>query len=218
VNTRARIWFGATGAAVLFGLVVQVVVAVNAATGHFQGGAARTFNVFCFFTVQSNVIVGVTSLLLAKNPARSSTVFRTFRLSGVVAITITGLVYHSVLRGLLDLESWALVADHVLHTIVPVMAVAGWLLFGPRGLTSPRVTRLALIFPVCWLTFTLIRGEIVDVYPYPFVDVARLGYGRVLVNCVWVAVLYLGVAAAATVLDGWLARVPRAGPEAGSVA
>ena len=63
------------------------------------------------------------------------------------------------------------------------------------------------MFPVAWCIFTLIRGEIVGWYPYPFIDVDVLGYGKVLVNCVWIAVLYLGVAAALTTFDGWLARV-----------
>lgn len=206
-TSKARLWFGATVALVVFGLVVQVAVAVNAPSGFFQGAAARTFNVFCFFTIQSNVIVGVTSLLLGLDPTRSSTIFNAFRLTGVAAIALTGLVYHSVLRGLFDLESWALVADHVIHTIVPVMGVSGWLIFGPRGRTSSRVAKLAVIFPVCWLFFTLVRGEIIHFYPYPFVDVLHLGYGRVAVNCVWVAVLYLGMASGLTVLDGWLARV-----------
>jgi len=47
------------------------------------------------------VIVGVTSLLLALNPNRSSTVFNTFRLTGVVAIAVTDVVFHAVLARLL---------------------------------------------------------------------------------------------------------------------
>ncbi len=188
-------------------IIIQVPVAVHAKEGVFHTAAGRAFNVFCFFTVQSNLIVGVTSLLLALKPNRSSTMFRAFRLTGIVAITVTGLVYHAVLSRLLDLESWALVADNLLHTVVPVLAVVGWLMFGPRGLTSRRITWLSAIFPVAWLIFTLIRGPIVHFYPYPFVDVIHLGYARVLVNCVWVAVLYLGLAAAFAALDRWLGRL-----------
>jgi hypothetical protein len=118
-----------------------------------------------------------------------------------------------------DLERWALVADNLLHTVVPVMAVVGWLMFGPRGRTSSRIARLSALFPIAWLVFTLIRGELVGFYPYPFVDVATLGYGRVLVNCVWVAVLYLGVAFGYTALDRWLSRVGAANaPEAPATA
>ena len=204
--TKARLWFGVTALVVLSGVVVQVFVTANAGPGHFHTPLTRALNVFAFFTVQSNLIVGVTSLLLAVNPNRASTVFRAFRLTGVVCIAITGVVFHVVLAKLLDLESWAFVADKMLHTVVPVLGVLGWLLYGPRGLTSRRVLWLSVIFPACWLIFTLIRGEIVHFYPYPFVDVDVLGYLPVLVNCVWISVLYLGVAAGATALDARLAR------------
>jgi hypothetical protein len=144
-------------------------------------------------------------------------VFRVARLTGIVAITITFVVFHAVLKRLLDLESWALVADNLLHTIVPILAVIGWLVFGPRRLTSRRILWLSAVFPIAWCIFTLIRGAIVGWYPYPFIDVNVLGYGKVFVNCVWIAVLYLGVAAALTTFDGWLDRVggrpERSGPE-----
>ncbi len=52
------------------------------------------------FTILSNTIVGVTSLLLALNPYRRSTVFRVFRLMGLVAITIT--FVFALIRGAID--------------------------------------------------------------------------------------------------------------------
>jgi hypothetical protein len=207
IGSKGQAWFGLTALAVIFGLVVQLVVTATAPDGFFHSDVSRTLNVFVFFTIQSNIIVGVTCGLLWLDPNRTSPVIDTLRLTGVVAIAITGVVYHAVLRGLFDLETWALVADNVLHTVVPIAAVTGWLVWGPRGRTSSRIVKLSVVFPVCWLVFTLIRGAIVDFYPYPFVDVNHLGYVKVLVNCVWVAVLYLGLASGADVLDGWLTRL-----------
>ncbi len=172
---RARAWFGATALAVFAGIVIQLFVTANVETGFFDTSVKRAVNVFAFFTVLSNLIVGVSSLLLALNPQRRSTAFATFRLTGVVAIAITGIVFHSVLSKLLDLESWALVADHTLHTVVPILAVLGWLLYGPRGVASRRAVWGSLLFPLAWFVFTLIRGEFVGFYPYPFVDVIHLG-------------------------------------------
>jgi len=199
--SKARLWFGLTALTAIAGVVIQLFVTASLKTGFFTTPTARTFNVFVFFTIQSNLIVGATCLLLAIDPTRSSLGFRAWRLTGIVAITITGLVYHTVLASLFDLESWALVADNLIHTVVPVLAVLGWLVVGPRGLTSRTVVRLSVLFPIAWLIFTLIRGAIVHFYPYPFVDVSRYGYVRVSINCVWVAVLYLGLASGAAALD-----------------
>lgn len=197
----ARFWFGATALTVLAGLVIQILVTAHATTGHFHTPIGRVLNLFAFFTIDSNVIVGVTCLLLVWRLSRASTAFMAARMTGLVAITITGIVYHVALRGLFDLDSWALAADMILHTVVPVMAVVTWLCFGPRGPASRRIALLSLVFPIAWLAFTLIRGAATGWYPYPFIDVAAIGYLKAVVNSVWVAVLFLGVAAGATALD-----------------
>jgi hypothetical protein len=64
------------------------------------------------------------------------------------------------------------------------------------------------VYPLLWLVFTLIRGEGTGFYPYPFVDVGLHGYGRVLLNCLFVALLFLALAAGATLLDRWISRRP----------
>lgn len=209
-HPRARAWFAFTAIVVFVGLIVQVAVVVPAKPGSFfPTTAGRVFNVFCFFTIESNLIVGATCLLLALRLDRSSTVFKSFYLIGIVGITITGVVYHAVISKVVDFESWALVADNLLHTVVPIMAVVGWLMFGPRGLTSRRVMWLSVLFPVCYMVFTAIRGAIVHFYPYQFADVITLGYPRVVINGVWISILYLGVAAGATAIDQRLTRPDR---------
>ena len=46
-------------------------------------------------------------------------------------------------------------------------------------------------------------------YPYPFIDVSRLGYAKTALNCFWVSLLFLGLAAGAAALDG---RLPERDP------
>jgi hypothetical protein len=197
----ARAWFAATALAALAGIVIQLPVTAGIRNGFFSSTPARVLNVFAYFTVESNLIVAVTCLLLALRPVRASPVFAAARLTGIVAITITGIVYHVALAKLLDLNSWALVADQLLHTVVPVLAVTGWLAFGPRGLATLRTAAWALVFPVAWLGFTLVRGALIGWYPYPFIDVTTLGYGRALANTGWVALVFFGIAAGAAALD-----------------
>jgi hypothetical protein len=91
--------------------------------------------------------------------------------------------------------------NQLVHTVVPLLTVLGWLIFGPRGQTSRRVAWLSLLFPFCWLVFTLIRGAVIHWYPYPFIDVSAIGYGKAILNTFWVSLLLLGLAAGATALD-----------------
>ncbi len=87
-----------------------------------------------------------------------------------------------------------------------MLCVVGWLLFGPRRRTSWRTVWLALLFPLGWLVFALVRGPLVGgYYPYPFLDVGVHGYPRVLSNALVVAAVFLALAAGAHLLDRKLA-------------
>lgn len=72
----------------------------------------------------------------------------------------------------------------------------------PRGLTSARIARLTVIFPLAYMVFTVIRGPLAsDWYPYPFANPKQLGYPAVAVNALWIALLFIALAAGATALD-----------------
>jgi hypothetical protein len=207
----ARLWFAATALVVLVGIVVQVVDTAGRDNGYFDSDASRVANVFCFFTVQSNLLVMVTSALLAVRIGRKPEWFWVLRLDGVVCIAVTFVVFHLALSDLQDLQGKASLADFLLHTASPVLCVLGWLLFGPRGHTSWRVVRLSALFPVAWLAFALVRGPLVGgYYPYPFLDVGARGYPRVLLTSVVVAALFLALAAGAHLLDRQLTPRGRA--------
>lgn len=207
MTTVGRIWAAVTAAVVLCGLVVQLFVTASGHEGFFPDNPERVFNVFAYFTIQSNLLLGGTALVLALQPDRSGgELFKTLRLNGVLCIAVTGIVYHAVLAGQDDLHGWASVANLLLHAVAPIVGVLGWLLFGPRSLTDWRIVGWSVVYPLLWLAFTLIRGAFVGFYPYPFVNVDEHGYGRVLLNCLLVAVLFLALAAGATTLDRRLRR------------
>ena len=111
------------------------------------------------------------------------------------------------LRPLLDLHGWAFVTDKLLHVVVPLLAVAGWVAFGPRRRldVADRVLP-ALLWPAAWLVYTLVMGAITSWYPYPFLDVGVHGYGTVLVTSLLVAVALLAVLAVLVLVDRPLRR------------
>jgi hypothetical protein len=198
----ARIWFGTTALVAFVGLGLEVVLtASSGGGGYFTSAAGRMFNLLFYFTIESNIIIAVTTLLLAIRVRRWSATFRFFWLAGVVGILITGIVYHAVLAQNAHFVGLWAVATQLLHTAVPVLALAGWLVFGPRGRFTWPLVWLALVHPAVWLAVTLVRGALVGWYPYPFIDVAQIGYARMAVNSAVLAVLFLAFAAAATLTD-----------------
>jgi hypothetical protein len=205
----ARIWFGVNALVVVVALAIQLPLSAGLQGTAFRTGTGLVINVFCYFTVQSNLLVAAASLLLALRLERHSMLFRVLRLSGLVGITVTFLVYHGVLAGLQELTGAAWVADQLVHTVSPLLCVGGWLLFGPRGAIDRTVLLWSLAFPACWSVFALIRGHFIDFYPYPFIDPRDHGYLRVAVNCVLVLLVFLAVSAAAAYGDRALTRRAR---------
>lgn len=188
----ARWVLGLTAACVIAGVAIQLPVTATNTESEFDTAITRMVNIFFFFTIQSNILVGVASWLLTRRMSGRSWGFAAFRLTGLLGITITGLVYHWLLSGLAELTFWGHVADILLHTVVPLLAVLGWLLW-PLETAEMRMVPIVLIFPVVWVTITLLRGAALEWYPYPFIDVIELGYPRVAVNCAAITVLFLVV-------------------------
>ena len=209
-DTRlARAFFGVTSLIVTFALVLQLFLSVTrgADEGSFTATPDRIINFFSFFTVLSNVAVALTTGLLAVRLHRPSTLFRALRLDALVGIAVTGVVFHLALAQLQELTRWDALADTLLHTVSPILAVVGWLLFGPRGKLTPRIVLLAVIAPVVWIVYTLVRGAFVvdrfgsHYYPYPFMNVGVHGYPVVLLNVSLVALLFLAISFGALALD-----------------
>lgn len=203
----ARAWRAATALVVVVALVIQVPITANVTDGFFTTPTSRVVNLFLFFTILSNILVAVTATALAVAPDRApGLVERVARFDAVLAISVTAAVYHTLLAPTYDKIGAEAFANQLFHSVVPAMAVLGWLASGPRGEADRRVVGWSLVYPLAWLVMALVRGAVLSWYPYPFVDVLALGYGRVAVNAVGVTLLFLVLAAAFAGLDHALDR------------
>ena len=137
---RARSVHLVVAAVAWFALAFQLVLVVSGEAILVEddppGLVARVYRFFAYFTIQSNALVAITSTVLARDPAEDRPGWRVARLAGLIGITVTGLVYFFLLRGLVELEGPNLVVDALLHMVVPVLAIAAWAWAGPR----PRIT------------------------------------------------------------------------------
>lgn len=197
----SRVVAAATALVVIVGIALQIHATATSTGGFFSSKGERIANIFCFFTVVSNLLLAATNAVLSIEPRRHTAVFSGLRLSGVLSMIVTGVVFHIALSSLHDLHGTAKAADLCLHTISPIMALVSWLVVGPRGVIDRRVVGISVVYPVAWLVATLIRGAIVGFYPYPFLDATTHGYLRVAINSVIVAVLFVALALGAQRLD-----------------
>jgi hypothetical protein len=199
--SAGQIWNAAMAVLVAAALVVQAVLVSRL---HGAPVTTRFIRMFSYFTIQSNLLVGLAAVTLAVSPARDGAAWRVLRLDGLVGISVTGVVYTTVLRSGVSLHGWAVATDAVFHYVVPLMAVLGWLAFGPRPRADRRTVAWSLAWPVAWLGYTLLHGHVSAWYPYPFIDVIVHGYAIVAANSLLVTVVLAVMAAAFWLGDAYL--------------
>lgn len=179
----------------------------------FGPGWAGSLNRLAFFTAQSNLFIAVVSLVVAVRPDRPSRLLAFLRLCAMVDISLTGLVYVMVLAGpnLGVPFPWEVIASTTLeHVVAPLLAWAGWFL-APTA-TTWRSLALCPLVPVAYVAGTLVRGALVDWYPYTFLDVPALGYQTVLANAGLVGLLLPVVAGALVAAQRLVSPRPAALP------
>jgi hypothetical protein len=168
----------------IFRLVIVACVAFAVARS-LTGYGAGTLR---YFTIQSNILVGAVALYLLVDGVLRARAGRGLRaatyLRGIamLAISLTGIVFHALLAPLLatvDLDS------HILHTAVPILFVLDWLVFAEKGRFRFRDVALWVVYPLAYLVATLLVAAYYDgFYPYPFMDAAKYGYAAVALNSV----------------------------------
>lgn len=166
-------------------------------------------NYFGFFTVLTNTLVAVvlTWELTPRESAARRWFLRPSVRSGIaVSIAVVGLAYNLLLRHLWQPEGWQFVADELLHDVMPLMYIAYWWLCVPKGSLRLRHVGLWTIYPLAYFAYVLLRGDLLAAYPYPFIDVANLGYPQVLINAGGILAGFLGIALVLVGLDRWAGR------------
>jgi len=151
-------------------------------------------NFFSYFTILSNLLVASTltiSVFGATTRLGKMLSQQTSKSAIALYILIVGLVYNLVLRGIWAPKGWQLVADNLLHVIVPIAYVIYWIIFTPKNSLTWRNGIAWSYFPLLYLIYSLIRGHFVGWYPYPFLDVTKFGYHQVLINSGFVLLAFI---------------------------
>lgn len=161
------------------GLAIQLVASVGL-TGSVP---EALWTMLLYFTVITNIIVAALFSALMSGWHASPRL-----LGGVtLAIMLVGALYHILLRGLLDLSGGAALADFLLHTVTPIIVPIWWIAFAPRGGLDRRDPLRWTIFPLGYFGYGLARGAMDGRYPYPFMNLAVLGWPHTLLNAAAIA-------------------------------
>lgn len=203
----------------LFGLVEPLDTGEEPVTsqfghvGDYQSGLAgapeRLIDLFSYFTIWSQIMVGVVMTLLYLNPGRDGKLFRVFRIDSILMITVTGVVYNLLLGPKYPPQGLNQISSPIEHTITPLITVIVFIIAGPRGWFTLKNLAAALVVPIIYVFYTLIRGAIIGKYPYDFFDVVSYGYAYVLIFVMGILFASLIVTNIYWVIDRALTRKPK---------
>lgn len=203
---RHRAWL--TGAALLgwTGLAIQLYLVLWARWQEQASLIGGLINLFGYFTVLSNTLVA--TVLSHAAFGRETAARRWFLTPAVsagvlVSIVLVALAYSLLLRGLWHPQGWQHLADELLHDVMPVVFTLYWCVAVPKG--HLRLWHLAAwsLYPLTYFVFMLWRGHEIGVYPYPFIDVASLGYAQVTLNALGVLAGFWGIGVLLIGIDRW---------------
>lgn len=103
--------------------------------------------------------------------------------AAVVYIAFVGIVFNTLLRDT-DLSAINPTVNLILHTILPIVGVADWIIWPPRNRLRFSTIWWWMIFPAVYAVFSVVRGAFTDIYPYPFFNPDAVGgYGGVVLYC-----------------------------------
>jgi hypothetical protein len=163
--------------------------------------ATKLLRFFSYFTVQSNLLVLAAAITLVIRPDRDGVFWRVLHLDALLGIAVTGVVFATLLSDLVQFSGIGTWINAGFHQVSPVLALAGWLLFGPRPRIDARTIRWAFVWPVAWLAYTMVHGAITGWYPYPFLNADKLGYAQVGVTLVIILAAALAAAFALRAIE-----------------
>lgn len=124
-------------------------------------------------------------------------------------ILLVAIVYRLLLAGTLVQTGQEKLADLFLHSITPALVLLFWLLRVPRGPLRYRDVGPWAAVPLLYFAYALLRGGADGIYPYPFLDVAAIGWPAVLRNAALIAAGFLAAGFVLVWIDRRSARRPR---------
>jgi hypothetical protein len=181
------------GCRVALGVLAFVAVIVRLLESAGEPGFSAA-NFLSYFTIQSNLIAAAVLLVVGAGALRgrpASERLDMWRGGATLYIATTGVIYSLLLAA--DEPNLLRLTNVVLHYLMPIALVVDWAVDRPRWAIPFRRAVVWIAYPAAFIAYTLVRGAIVDWYPYPFVDVPERGYPAVLVTTVVLGAAMIGL-------------------------
>jgi hypothetical protein len=175
------VYLAAAGLVAWFGLALQSWVGLEVMWGSGYSTLGALVKLLSYFTILTNGLVAlcyVADFIQAKRRERPSPTRIRNRSGVAVSIVMVGLGYELLLRRHQHFEGWPFVANFMVHDATPFLFIIYWTCFTPKGALRWRDPLFWILYPAIYLPSVLAYAAATSSYPYPFLDVGRIGWSR----------------------------------------
>ena len=179
-----------------FALALQLYIIITNNIANDTSVVDGVIKFFSFFTVLTNILVALSLTAGLISPALGmGKFFSRVSVKSAIAvyIAIVSIIYNFVLKQLWNPQGLQLIADILLHQVIPLLYVFYWIVFVPKGTLAWKFPVRLLIYPLIYLIYIIVRGAATGHYPYPFMDVTQIGTEQVLLNTLLIMIGFITI-------------------------
>jgi len=185
-TNTARVTAALLASITLSGLLIRFVLAAEQ-FGSFLSGV---FHLYQFFTIATNTLVFSVMIYIAMG----KTVHRVVVHSTVVSIMGVGIIFHALLSHAGAQAGFDGLANLITHTFVPILTPVWWVAHSDMRSMKWRDSFFSLLWPSAYCVYALIRAEFSNFYPYPFIDLHKLGWSGLVQSVLNLSLAFLALA------------------------
>ncbi|MGH7631475.1 MAG: Pr6Pr family membrane protein [Gemmatimonadales bacterium] len=189
--------FGAVAAALGWtALALQFYLSMGLSITRGKGFLGGLITFFSYFTILTNILVALalTAPLVRVRSSVAEFLTRPVNTGIAASIALVGVAYALLLQHIWDPKGLQLVADGLLHYVMPVLFLAYWWFAVPRVDVRWGHGSRWMLYPLLYFLYAMVRGALSGFYPYPFINASELGYPRALANAAGVLLGFLALA------------------------
>ena len=186
------------------GLALQFSVSLNLLAAQGMDAWQTLSRMLAYFTILTNLVVAAYYSIRLVSPDRAAGRWLAQPSVGsalAMYVTLVCVIVHVILRHLQVLAGNALLADTILHYVTPILFVIFWIGCVPKRSLQWRHALWWALYPLAYFVYAMLRGAGSDFYPYPFIDVAKLGLQAVAINATLISVAFFVAGLALIAVD-----------------
>ena len=146
---------------------------------------------FKYFTLQSNLIVAIYFSMYLRGNYKENLLFNRLLGGVVVYISITFIVFLTLLEPIYSPKGFALVGSIFNHYVTPILVMGFLYKFRNDYSFKYSDTKVWISYPLIYLAFLLVNGLITNDYLYPFFNVNKIGVIGSILSVVVITIMFV---------------------------